>query len=305
VPIYAMPYPLVITRKGCADSPLTNAEQAFLFEFTEILNDTLRAEAARAGINWVSEATTAHVGNRMCEPGDLSINLVDILPKEGPLSARIIPTHWVKGSSHPHEAGHRLTFNAVLPPFQGELSNPEPNEGASAEIAPTTQTISRGALGIPAALDCGSEDVRVSLTVRAAITESNPELVGISESSPVCMNSPNGGWGRWDSFDPTSRDASWNTDDALALSQDERAEFHVITYLTDTTWKAAVYQYCNLDEECVSTDDDLTAWMQRQIEATVRSSVVPALLVFAAWWFLFVWLKGHPDPDDGQPKVEA
>lgn len=291
VPVYAVPYPLVMTSKGCADSPLTNAEQEFLFEFSEILNDTIRAEAEKEGVNWVVSATVAHSGHRMCESGELSINLVDVLPKEGPLSARLIPTNWVKGSAHPHEDGHRLTYDAIKSVFEGELTNPMPDEEAVAEIKPRTATVSRGALGIPAHRGCGDEDVPVSLTVRAVTTGTKPQLILISESSPLCTNRPNGGWVRWETYD-SERDASWGTDESLAVPEAERPDFHWITYQTDGgRWIALVYQYCDLRSDCVNNASELTDWMQQEIEAVVRSSVVPAALVFAAWWFGFVWIK--------------
>jgi hypothetical protein len=293
VPVYAIPYPLVMTRSGCADSPLTNAEQEFLFEFSEVLNETIRVEAERAGINWVTEAIAAQAGHRMCEAEALSVNLVDVLPKEGPLSARIIPTNWVKGSAHPYELGHALTFEAIRPVFEGELTNP-PDTGLvrPSVIRPRTTPVSRGALGIPPDRNCGDQEVPVSLIVQSVTTNSDPDLPGIGESSPVCMNLPNGGWIRWETFDAAGRDATWDTEQAKAVPEAERPEFHWITYQNENgAWRAVVYQYCDLRSDCVDTESDLNDWMQQEIEATVRSSVVPAILVFAAFWFGFMWIR--------------
>ncbi len=292
VPIYAIPYPLVMTRTGCEDSPLTNAEQEFLFEFSEILNDTIRIEAERAGINWVAPAIAAQKSHRMCESEDLSVNIVDVLPKEGPLSARIIPTNWVKGSAHPHEAGHELTFEAIKPVFEGALVNPQTRTPEESEIKPESVPVSRGALGIPTDRDCGDQDVPVSLIVQSATTNSDPELPDIAESSPLCTNLPNGGWVRWETYDAAGRDVSWDTAIAVAVPEDKRPEFHWITYKTEAgNWTAVAYQYCDLRTDCVDSEADLKTWMQGEIEATVRSSVVPAVLVFAALWLGFMWVK--------------
>ena len=232
VPVYAVPYPLVMTSKGCADSPLTSAEQEFLFEFSEILNDTIRAEAEKAGVNWVVSATLAHSGHRMCEAGELSVNVVDVLPKEGSLSARLIPTNWVKGSAHPHEDGHRLTYNAIKSVFEGELANPTPDEEAVTEIKPRTTTVSRGALGIPAHRGCGDEDVPVSLTVRAVTTDTKLSPFLIGESSPSVHQSTQWWLCPLETYDGDG-DASWGTDESLAVPETERPDFHWITYQTD------------------------------------------------------------------------
>jgi hypothetical protein len=292
VPIYAIPYPLVMTRTGCEDSPLTNAEQEFLFEFSEKLNDTIRVEAERADINWVAPAIAAQAKHRMCESEDLSVNIVDVLPKEGPLSARIIPTNWVKGSAHPHEAGHELTFKAIKPVFDGALVNTQTDVVRLSPIRPELVPVSRGALGIPANRNCGDQDVPVSLTVQSATTNSDPELPDIAESSPLCTNLEDGGPVRWETYDAAGRDVSWDKAIAVAVPEDERPEFHWVTYKTEAgNWTAVVYQYCDLRPDCVDSEADLKTWMQGEVEATVRSSVVPAVLVFAALWLGFMWLK--------------
>ncbi len=292
VPIYAIPYPLVMTRTGCEDSPLTNAEQEFLFEFSEILNETIRVETERADINWVGPAIAAQAKHRMCEAEDLSVNIVDVLPKEGPLSARILPTNWVKGSAHPNEEGHELTFEAIKPVFDAALVNTQTDVVRLSQIRPRSVPVSRGALGIPPDWDCGDQDVPVSLLVQSATTNSDPELPDIAENSPLCTNLPDGGWVRWGTYDAARRDVSWDSQIAVAVPEDQRAEFHVITYQTEAKrWRAVVYQYCDLRTDCVDSEADLATWMQGEIEASVRSSVVPAILVFAALWLGFMWLK--------------
>jgi hypothetical protein len=305
VPVVAMPYPLILTETGCQDSPLTRQEHQFLFEFTEVLNESARVQASLAGVNYFSPGVTAFEGARICDEGDWAVNVLDINPKEGQLLDRILPTNWVHGSAHPNQLGHEKTANALTPWLEDLLrtvesdaavtANPPPNPFTTHRIFPASTTnISTRALGLPTTPCRGDAVDAVTVRVEPAVLGGEHLLTGVAHGSTVCHSQPNGTWmtSTQSSEDGTHVVADWDREVALDFDPNRNSNRQVIVWQgTSESWRVAVFDYCELDPDCADSEFEVREWMLSQLGDTAKGGILPVLLMLAGAWFLAVDVK--------------
>ena len=213
VAIVVMPYPLVLTERTCAGSPLGASEHEFIYEFTTVLNQQLATSARQAGVHFFEDGSFAFEGHRLCEAGDRAINLIGLQPTAGPLVDRLNPGSWTHNSMHPNELGHRLTAEALTGWLNDNQvvggGNPAPDPLATVEllavrtarpyaVAPSTLAELRAA-----AVDgCGfgrltSFATRVSVFDEQGAGDDRPFRVPIAGANPdatICATDADGRW---------------------------------------------------------------------------------------------------------------
>lgn len=304
VPVIAMPYPLIMTETGCEDSPLTRQEHQFLFEFTDVLNESARVQASLAGVNYFSPGVTAFEGARICDDDEWAVNVLDINPKEGTLLDRILPTNWVHGSAHPNELGHERTADALTPWLQELLATIESDPAISANptsiftphrIFPSSTTnISTRSLGLPTTPCRGDAVNAVTVRVDPAVLGTEHLLTGVSQGSTVCHSQHDGTWmtNTQSSEDGTHSVPAWDREVELDFDPNRHSNRQVILWQgSSESWRVAVFDYCELDPDCADSESEVREWMLSQIEDTVRGGILPVLLMFAGAWFLSVDVK--------------
>ena len=84
----AMPYPMLLTEDVCNASPLDQAEHEFLTEFITVLDEQLRASAARAASTTSGDGMFAFGADGICGTGR-AMNVVKLQPSEGNLADRL------------------------------------------------------------------------------------------------------------------------------------------------------------------------------------------------------------------------
>jgi len=300
VPIVAMPYPLVATPAGCDSSPLTGKEHQFIFQLTEVLNDRARTKAAQVGINWFEEGIEAFEGQRICEvaSNDAAVNVIDINAQEGLLIERLNPTNWVHGSAHPNARGHKLTAELLVPWLRSLIdrangdpaaANPEPATDRFRLTLPTrTRIVPTRALEIPDDLPCPKRELPIIAIASAARLSAHEEL-NVAPGSPVCKTNPNGKWVADIAGNPERLTVipAWSRDD-VEESSDLATSQIVIYQDARIGWRVFAREYCELDPACAEDASAIEKWTVRQIQDSARSAAVPALLIFAGFWFLAV-----------------
>ena len=240
VAIVAMPYPLVLTERTCAGSPLGASEHEFIYEFTTVLNQQLATSARQAGVHFFEDGSFAFEGHRLCEAGDRAINLIGLQPTAGPLADRLNPGSWIHNSMHPNELGHRLTAEALTEWLNDNHvvggGNPAPDPLATVEllavrtarpyaVAPSTLDDLRAA-----AVDGCGFDGLTSFATRVAVFDeqgagdNRPFRVPIAGADPGSTICATDAAGRWSVLTPSkgSADMSAPSERPTATVQDGR-----------------------------------------------------------------------------------
>jgi hypothetical protein len=284
-----------------------------LFEFSEVLNDQIRVEAARAGINWFSPGVTAFDGSRICESTDIGVNVFDISPKEGAFSDRILPTNWFHGSAHPNEEGHKLTADALetwLSDLVGGIStnsgvnaNPAPSVARPRITPPASTRISTRSIRFLEKADCPTESLPISVAVEPAVLGTEHSLEGLEPGSIVCHSQSDGSWQTSAQIDQSGNILipAWDREVALDIDKNDGNRQTVIYQRRSSDqWRVAVYMYCTLDPDCADNAEEIRVWMVSQIMGTVDGATVPVLLMFLGSWFLAVDIKRSDTLDIAQ-----
>lgn len=301
VPIIAMPYPLIATPLGCDSSLLTREEHQFVFQLTEVLNDRARTKAAQVGINWFDEGIEAYKGERICDvaSNDAAVNVIDINPPEGSLAERLNPTNWVHGSAHPNARGHELTAELLWPRLERLIdqatsdpatANPEPASDRFRLTLPTrTRIVPTRSLEIPKGLPCPRDELPVIAVASPARLGAHQEL-NVAPGSPICATEPDGTWAANDTGNAEGQTVvpAWSRD-VLEADQSEVQTFQIVVYQDARIgWRVLAGEYCELDPACAEDAAAIEQWTLRQIQESARTAIVPALLIFAGFWFLAV-----------------
>lgn len=306
VPVVAMPYPLILTDSGCEGSPLTLQEHQFLFEFTEVLNDTARVEATRAGVHWFSDGIVAFEGSRICDDGELAVNVLDVRPKNGTLWNRLSPANWFHGSAHPNAHGHELTAVA-LEPWLGSLldefekdpsqaANPDPVSVGRGIFPPSISRVSIRSLGLdPSKIGCPSDRLRaVTVQVEPEVLGNTIPLTNVAPGSVACSSDSSGGWS---TVTQTAEDGAldvpaWEREVALDFDPNRDRYRQIILWeSTSGEWRIQVRGYCELDPSCANSEADIRSWMVGGIEETAKGGVIPIALMLTGTWFLAIEVK--------------
>jgi hypothetical protein len=295
VPVVAMPYPLILNEGGCDESLLSPEEHAFLFEFSEVLNDRARTAAERAGVHWFEPAIDAFEEARICD-GTPAVNLLDVTPQEGTMVDRLLPVNWVHGSAHPNPEGHRLIAAELTKWLEQRLEeieagvrpvNPEPNPLAlfSLTLPSPVRRVSTRSLEIPQEdVACPVEKLPISGLARNEQLGQQLRLSGLEPDSPVCYTEPDGGW----AF--ITADADGNALLVTAAPMDGSMEI-IIFQRASGSWSVNVAEFCELDPNCAHDLDAIETWTGDQIRRTAKASAIPALLLFAGAWFVAIEVK--------------
>lgn len=306
VPVVAMPYPLILTDSGCEGSPLTLQEHQFLFEFTEVLNDTARVEATRAGVHWFSDGIVAFEGSRICDDGELAVNVLDVQPKNGNLWNRLSPVNWFHGSAHPNAHGHELTAAALEPWLRSLLdevekdpnqtANPDPVSVVRGIFPPSISRVSVRSLALdPSEIGCPSDRLRaVTVQVEPEVLGNTIPLTNVAPESVACYSDFNGGWSTvtQTAEDGTLDVPAWDREVALDFDPNRDRNRQIILWeSTSGDWRIRVGGYCELDPSCASSEADIRSWMVGGIEETAKGGVIPIALMLTGTWFLAVEIK--------------
>jgi hypothetical protein len=240
VAIVVMPYPLVLTERTCAGSPLDASEHEFIYEFTTVLNQQLATSARQAGVHFFDDGSFAFEGHRLCEAGDRAINLIGLQPTAGPLVDRLNPGSWIHNSMHPNELGHDLTAD-VLTGWLNDNDvvgggNPSPDPLATVELL-AVRTARPYAVA-PSTLDdlraapvdgCGfgqlaSFATRVAVFDEQGAGDDQPFRVPIAGADPDATICATDSSGRWVALTPSdgSDDMSAPSERPTATVQDGR-----------------------------------------------------------------------------------
>ena len=121
-PIAVIPYPSPIYEPGpgeertCDDVALKASERAFISDFVDALNDTIRRAVPRdADMSFVGgmEDALRRNGLQLCDPlngGRPGVNFIGIRSVNGDPSQRFNPANWLHNSLHPNERGHAAMY---------------------------------------------------------------------------------------------------------------------------------------------------------------------------------------------------
>jgi lysophospholipase L1-like esterase len=296
VPVVAIPYPLILNEAGCDESLLSPEEHAFLFEFSEVLNDRARTAAKRAGVHWFEPAIDAFEGARICD-GTPAVNMLDVTPQEGRLVDRLLPVNWVHGSAHPNPEGHRRIANklterledieAGVRPVNPEPNpltvfsltelledieagvrpvNPEPNPLAvfSLTLPSPVRRVSTRSLEIPSKdVACPVEKLPISGLARNERLGQELRLSGLKPDSLVCYTEPEGDW----AF--ITADADGKAHLETAAPTDGSTDI-VIYQRASELWSVKVAEFCELDPNCAHDLPAIETWTGDQIRRTAK-----------------------------------
>ncbi len=128
VPVAVVPYPSPIRRTGCSSSALNAAEHWFLAGYVGQLQSVIISAAESAGVHLIDvRESLADAELRICDPGAVGVNFIDLNPVDGTIPQTIDPTNWFHNSLHPNPRGHeRLAevVSAQLPLGPNPLPSP-------------------------------------------------------------------------------------------------------------------------------------------------------------------------------------
>jgi hypothetical protein len=150
IPVIVSPYPIPLSVTGkCPSALLTSDERHFVAGFTQQLDDTVRAAAARHGFQYMDtiESALQVSGRQLCDQKGLAsgLNFLAFNPKSGSISERLSPASWTHNSMHPNPDGHDALRNAAAQWFrENGWQRLEPDPEASHDV---------GTMGDPQAKD--------------------------------------------------------------------------------------------------------------------------------------------------------
>ncbi len=305
VPVVVMPYPLTLTPEGCDRSPLAVDEHEFVYEFTEVLNRQVRAQAAGAGVNFFEAGIEVFGDYRLCgsDPGEDAVNTVHLNPQEGGVVDRLIPTHWIHGSAHPTPLGHALIADSLTPWLDALISqvdaaapedknlvaNPAAGD-AQFGFAPATWQVLTRPLGIPRDLACPFNELPVSGTGSAGFPGEQVVLTGLEPGSPVCFSLPSGAWSQSIRADGAGAAGVrlWNLD---PRDPTPPVPHQVVISKRAGAWTVQVHEFCELSLACAKDVGAIRDWAGAQVQGTAQTAFVPAALIFVGIWALFVEVR--------------
>ncbi len=312
VPIVAVPYPLLLTERGCGWSALRPSEHDFLVEFITVLDDRIRRSAELVGINFFEQGLFAFEDKKICDPGagpdDAATNFVNLHPTEGDFVGRINPKNWVHGTFHPKPEGHEAIADLLEPWLRtlladveaGGPANPEPDPKATFTIrrVSSVETVLADRRDLPTTLDCPVDDLSAFATLLPLIDADDPFALHASDRDPICYTRPDGTWTTWRPTDPPN-DVVSVTHGAISIQPqlpyverfpnvDRSQRFVYKEAGPDGRWQLQIVEFCRLKEGC---DYDPVAWIKDQIRASTRAMVIPAVLVFFGGWLFGVGLR--------------
>ncbi|WP_221321078.1 GDSL-type esterase/lipase family protein [Actinoplanes sp. L3-i22] len=129
VPVVVVPYPQPIRYTGepCDQVAFSLREQAFLHQFTDDLNQAIRATAQEHGFYYLTDMRDALVNDhlQLCDSVNgrrAGMNFLGLRSVHGHAEERFNPSNWMHTSLHPNERGH-LAMRRV---FRTWLSENEP-----------------------------------------------------------------------------------------------------------------------------------------------------------------------------------
>lgn len=142
--VIVIPYPVPLNESGCRASLLRPDEHRFLVGFTNELNDVLRAEAARAGFEFLEGVSDVYMrdNRRVCDvsPSEAAVNQLAASPIAGLLGRKVVPSSWFHNAFHPNEIGHELIACEVVRFITGNppagMECPEPSKQAKPDVSP-------------------------------------------------------------------------------------------------------------------------------------------------------------------------
>lgn len=334
VPVLVVPYPLVLTEDGCDASPLRRDEHEFLVEFITVLNDQIRASAARAGVRFVEEAMFAFDGARICEGDAEAMNLVGLQVTDGDLLEQLDPGNWVHNSMHPTPDGHRRMAEVLGPHLDDLLGR---IAAGDAPVNPAEVPDVAEVLGIrtvaPTLVDPDEELVgrlldtfgdqpapdRASLAFAARTivfdeqrdADDDPPVVRLSlptadPTRPLRYTDEAGDWIVAGPDDPTV-----DVDDGqvtVTLRAPTVGDTRWVLVDDGTDVRLRGFRFCSADPDC---PDDFGAWQADQLASAARTAAPTVfLLVFGGWlaalrWRLDDWWRARRGGGAAWHRVEV
>jgi lysophospholipase L1-like esterase len=294
-PVVAVPYPLLVTEGGCDWSVLDGSEHDFLFEMVTVLDDRVRRSAEQAGINFFEPGLFAFEGKKICNgrgPDDTVMNLVNAHPMQGSFLDRINPVNWVHGTFHPKPSGHVAIADVLTPWLEKLLSdidagirpaNPVPNPDAPFFIRKVggEETVLKDPRELPRTMPCPVEDVSAFATLLPLRDATSAFKLNAVPGEPICYSRPDGTWTD-DEVGVVTR-AGEEATITPQLPSDGWTQTFVYKDAVEKTWQVRILEFCNQKPYC---PNDISPWIKDQLLAAARTSVLPALLVFAGGWLL-------------------
>ena len=180
--IVLVPYPKMLGKESCPNTPLDEDEFDYLNAFLDSLNKAGRQAADGANetlagrVSFFRDGARAYTGEEFCSDtpsGGRPMNVITIASTDGDsLFERIRPDHWIHNSFHPTEHGHQLMACALERYLVDTLAEPlrlggnEPERVCNRlpELGPTA-TAADGETIPPEAATCDNR-----LACRAAAT---------------------------------------------------------------------------------------------------------------------------------------
>jgi len=295
VPVVAIPYPHILTPRGCGWSALERSEHAFLSEFITVLDDRVRAAAERAGVNFFTPGLFAFEGREICDgngANDTDMNFFNLHPIEGSLLDRVNPANWVHGTFHPKPSGHRAIADRLIPWLQnlfdeikaGGPSNPLPNPAAPFIIRTVSldQTVLANPDDLPEDIACPVDEASPFASIRTLVHEQEGDeptvALGADPDEAVCYTRPDGSW----AVGPDNRVVVQDGTVSAHLEAPEDATQQLFIYKdTAGTWRQQIFVFCSRENGCLKDPDK---WSRDQLAAAARARYANAVLFFLGGW---------------------
>jgi lysophospholipase L1-like esterase len=141
--ILVVPYPIPVNEAGCRLSVLRPNEHRFITGFARALDQVLKDEATREGLDFLDHGPDAFTvaRKRICDvaPSKAAANQLAASPVEGFFLKRALPKSWFHSTFHPTALGHELLANTIVDWVKDNpigTAAPAPNPGVTTMPVP-------------------------------------------------------------------------------------------------------------------------------------------------------------------------
>jgi lysophospholipase L1-like esterase len=192
VAVLAVPYPVPISDRPCAYSPLSLAEHRFLHGFVEELDGAIQRSARDAGFYYLGDmvGVLARAKLRICDGPEenIGVNFIRLKSVNGTVDQVLTPYTWIHNSLHPNEAGHEAmatVLAAWLRSHPDPPAQPDPEDRPGDFVPRTREDLVGPAAGdhcrdetTPRPRYCDRGDIAWALTrVLGVVAEATPALL--------------------------------------------------------------------------------------------------------------------------------
>jgi lysophospholipase L1-like esterase len=116
--ILVVPYPIPVNEAGCRLSVLRPNEHRFITGFARALDQVLKDEATREGLDFLDHGPDAFTvaRKRICDvaPSKAAANQLAASPVQGFFLKRALPKSWFHSTFHPTSLGHELIARTIV-----------------------------------------------------------------------------------------------------------------------------------------------------------------------------------------------